>query len=107
MGLPDKCLIACSCAYSQMDDIIRQLTMRDITVQDLEKIQEYLEQMKRLCYAINNNRSITDDQIFLVKQRLEELRAYQDQQGNLQHLCSRIPSSIKGKMLLCSAIFTL
>ena len=104
-GLPTLCLEACFYADSQLEEIFRQLRQGDITVHDLEKIKHQFEQMNRLCIAAQKKREEaehTSEYIWqLVELRLQELATYQCQQGYLQHLCSKIHSSVDGEQAYC------
>ena len=97
-GLPDKCKKACIFAVTLLEEVARQLGEGDITIEELEKFQGHIEQMKQLCEAAaQSNPSLQSTVLnYTVKQRLEEFQVFRDQLGNLQHLCHMIPHRIAG-----------
>ena len=97
-GLPDQCKRACIFAVTLLEEVARQLGEGDITIEELEKFQGHIEQMKLLYEAAaQSNPSMQFTVLnYTMKQRLEEFQVFQDQLGNLQHLCHVIPHRIAG-----------
>ena len=79
----------------------RQLREGDITIRELEKIYNNLQQITRLYDSVQ--RDTKQGQDFseinsIVSMRLEEFRAFQEELGQLQHLCHMIHHSVIGKI---------
>ena len=99
-GLPDKCLLACSCAISKMEAILMHIHDGSITVHQLKLIRDGVEQMKRLCNAmpVEAQKSLQGFELHTaLKQRLDEYRMFSQQLECMQHLCHAIDPEICGK----------
>ena len=99
-GLPDNCVIACSCAVTQLELISRQLCDKHITVTDLEKIQANDKQTRRLSDAAQKTEKSKEHPTLYhnVNLRLEELQEYQEQKKHLERVCQNVHHTIEGKL---------
>ena len=99
--LSENVMLACSCVISQLDMVFQQLRTGDITVEDLEKVDNNLEVMKRYLDAICKG-AINPQQFpelgSVVKVQLKELHDFQEELKQLRRLCQMIPHDIVGKM---------
>ena len=89
-GLPQECLKACGCALSVFQNICERMQKRSITVNELQKIKNNYEQMKRLCEVATAHGSDKYLRIEAVDSALEELTAFEEHRSHLSHLCSNI-----------------
>ena len=102
-GLPDYCLLTCSCAVFQLEHVARDIRDGSITVSDLEKIKARREQMKRLSNAAQKAENSKDSPglYHSVNRRLEELDEYQQQKIYLEHMCQRVNyKTVHGKKII-------
>ena len=112
-GLPEKCQITCYCAISQFDEVYSKLETRSITVADLQKIKENMEQMERLCRSASTQQMSTGTSVdeptevtfearkAVISLRIKELNIFKNQQHILLELCQKIPDHVKG-MYICN-----
>ena len=103
-GLSEACQLACSCAVSQLEDISRKLHAGEISILDLQKIQEKQHQMNKLCEAVVQEKEEKLDEqlrkmsmVHAMKLRLEEFSSFTKQQSLLLQLCQKIDAQIKGR----------
>ena len=94
-GLPDDCLLACTCAMSKLDDVFMKLQAREITILDLRKIEKQQTQMRHLCEAASTQQNEVIKSMFVsykatIEQRIEEFKCFKEEQGVLLHLCLKI-----------------
>ena len=75
----------------------------DVTMNELQNINENQEQMKRLCDAAGTQSDNTQKQQLqykavsnAVEERLAEYREFQGYQGQLSRLCSEIHHAVQG-----------
>lgn len=90
-GLPQECLKACGCALSVLQNICEHIQKRSVTVNELQKIKNNYEQMKRLCEVATSHGSDKHFQTETVDSALEELAVFEEHRFHLSHLCSNIP----------------
>ena len=99
-GLPDNCLIACSCAFFKLEEILGHIHDGSITVHQLQMIHGSDEQMKRLCNAmpVEAQKSLQGVELHTaLNQKLDEYRMFSQQLECLNHLCHTIDPEICGK----------
>ena len=82
---------------------------RRISVTELQKIKENLNQMRRLCEAATAHGGEKESGQFSYKavdstlsQIMEEFHAFEEHQFHLSHLCTHIPrpDAVQGKLVL-------
>jgi len=80
---------------------------RSISITEIRKIKENLNQMKRLCDAVTAHGGEKENGQFSYKavdstlsQIMEELHAFEEHRFHLSHLCSHIPrpDAVQGKL---------
>jgi len=78
---------------------------RSISVTELRKIKENLNQMKRLCDAATAHGGEKENGQLSYKavdstlsQIMEEFDAFEEHRSHLSHLCSHIPVTVQGKL---------
>ena len=91
-GLPEDCKLACGLAISQLEAVSEHLREAEITVAELEKINENMEQMERLCEAAHGQAHQLKQSILYTcaQLRLEEFQAFQEQVGHLKNVCQHL-----------------
>lgn len=95
-GIPGEYHLAGTCAHSCLDSMCEKLSSGEITNEELEKIDENREQMKRLCLAVSSTGG-GGNELYLsvetaVSNRLEEWQKYRHRSKVLMHLCHHIRS---------------
>ena len=105
-GMPEECQDFCLLAVSVLLGVCHQIQTRDITMQDLQKINRAKEQMERLCQAASKPGDKTErgELSFesidaALRLSMEEFQKFEEYQGQLSHLCDQIPHNIKGLFL--------
>lgn len=94
----------CVCAHSNLELVCRQIIEGDITINELQKISDKMEQMKRLCTAasVSSNQEPQQQQFAFediktaLEQRMDEYEAFKRRKEFLGTLCSAITINIKG-----------
>ena len=91
-GLPKTCREACDCALVILDKVSERLTQGDITIKELEKINESLKQMERLCDAaqIEICKPKQGSKYTTVELRLTELKVFKENLEHLQNVCQSL-----------------
>lgn len=99
-GLPHKCLVVCTFAFTQLEETSHQLKNGSIKISDLKMIDKNLQQMKRLLKSATvqhkDEGSSVDKEV--LDQRIEELSYFKKQLRSLHHLCKNLSSTIQGKV---------
>ena len=104
-GIPTEYHVAGICAQSCLEGMCENLRNGEITVQDLQMVREYQEQMKRLCLAVSSSDERTDLYTCVkgaVEKRLEECNAVNIRREVLSHLCHFIRfvnQKVKGMLI--------
>jgi len=102
--LPEDCCVMCVRAHSNLEVVCRQIIEGDITINELQKISDKMEQMKRLCTAasVSGNQEPQQKQFAFediktaLEQRMDEYEAFRKRKEHLGTLCSEITVNIKG-----------
>lgn len=92
-GIPNQYHIAGICARSCLEGTCEKLQSGEITIEDLQNIRNYREQMKRLCSAVSSSKEGNDlykSVEAAVAKRLEECEALKRRIEILSHLCRQI-----------------
>ena len=99
-GLSEKCLLACTCAASQLELVSQQICVGDVTLSNIEKIIARLEQIKRLSDAAKkaDNSKEHPDLYQTVLRRQQEFQVYQDQKIYLENVCQKLDHTIEGQI---------
>lgn len=101
--------MACSCAFTKLEEVSQKLQDGSITVLDLKMIEKGFQQIKRLLKSVTaqseDEGSSVDKSI--VDQRLEELQHFKKQHISLLHLCERISPAIRGNSIKCDRFYRL
>ncbi len=90
-------------AVTLLEEICRQIHTGDITMKELQKIGECMEQMKRLCQAASKEGDKVEKGQLSSKviekallSRMKEFELFEGHRGQLSHLCDQIPDFVQG-----------
>lgn len=104
-SLPENCQLACSYAATKLDDILHHLCTGDISIMELEEIEQAQDRMKLLCEANTEEdkakgRSEHTEWKHALDERLKEYKLFEKHTNFLSHLCQNIPKHVAG-MYMC------
>ena len=93
-GMPRECQVLCTFAVSQFEQVCIQVQTGDITMKKLQKVQQNMDQMERLCEAASGHGNQSKMSFKTVKGafqfRLHEFQYFKKQRGYLSYLCDQI-----------------
>ena len=97
-ALPYNCKLACSFAISLLESVSQKLIEGDITIQEVEKINENVEQMERLYDSVKMKtvKSVKGRVHTIVKLKLRDFQAFEEQLYHLHHVCQLATHLVKG-----------
>ena len=103
-GLPETCQLACSYAFTKLEDIFYHLNTGDISYMELEEIKRAQDAVKLLCEAANENEktkqrppcTLNADWMDTLEGRLQEYEEFNKDKTLLLHLCQKIPRQVAG-----------
>ena len=98
----------CYCAISKLEEVCKQLQEADITVADLEKMEQNSKQMELLCKSGSTRQNESEEgsagivssdwMLGVLQERLDEYKMLQHCRGLLLNLCRHVPK-IKGRYM--------
>ena len=100
-SLPERCQLACSYAATKLDDILHHLCTGNISIMELEEMEQAQDGMKLLCEANTEEdkakgKSEHTEWKHTLAERLKEYKLFEEHTNFLSYLCQNIPKDVAG-----------